>query len=248
VPATLLITTDEETTKQGARAVAASDAARRLGLKGIIVAEPTLLGPVRGHRSSINFLATAKGVQAHSSTGQGLNANWAMIPFMAEMKTIYERLRHDPALHDADYDPPFSDFNLVVDNHGTAVNVNVPLASCRIKFRYSRSLDPQPILAAVQAAAERHGVALDIRPEGSPPELPRNHPLIAMAERLTGEPARTVPFGTDASELQAIAPCVILGPGTIETAHTPRECVALADLAAAVPLFQAMLRRGATQF
>jgi acetylornithine deacetylase/succinyl-diaminopimelate desuccinylase-like protein len=32
-----------------------------------------------------------------------------------------------------------------------------------------------------------------------------------------------------------------LGPGTIATAHTPRECVALADLAAAVPIFQRIL-------
>ena len=245
VPATLLITTDEETTKAGARAVAASDAARRLGLKGIVVAEPTSLTPVRGHRSSINFLATAKGVQAHSSTGQGLNANWALIPFLADMKTIYEKLRHDPALHDAAYTPPFSDFNLVVDNHGTAVNVNVPLASCRIKFRYSRSLDPRPSLAAVQGAAERHGVALDVKPEGTPPELPLDHPLIQLASSLTGKPALTVPFGTDASELQEIAPCVILGPGGIETAHTPLECVPLDQLDQAVRLFRRFLEQAA---
>ena len=53
-----------------------------------------------------------------------------------------------------------------------------------------------------------------------------------------------MPYGTDASELQAIAPCVVLGPGTIETAHTPRECVPLADLAAAVPLFGRILAGG----
>ena len=244
VPATLLITTDEETTKQGARAVAASDAARRLGLKGIVVAEPTHLTPVRGHRSSMNFLATAKGVQAHSSTGQGLNANWALIPFLAEMKGIYEKLRHDTALHDAAYTPPFSDFNLVVDNHGTAVNVNVPLASCRIKFRYSRSLNPQPILAAVQAAAERAGVQLHVAAEGAPPELPLDHPLIRLASTLTGKAALTVPFGTDASELQEIAPCVVLGPGGIETAHTPHECVQLEQLDLAVGLFRRFLEQG----
>ena len=46
-------------------------------------------------------LAIARGVQAHSSTGQGLNANWALIPFMVEMKAIYEKLRFDAAYHDA---------------------------------------------------------------------------------------------------------------------------------------------------
>ena len=245
VPATLLITTDEETTKQGARAVAASDAARRLGLRGIVVAEPTHLTPVRGHRSSINLRATAAGVQAHSATGLGVNANWALIPFLAEMQTISERLRHDPALHDAAYTPVFCDFNLVLDNHGTAVNVTVPLATCRIKFRYSRSLDPAPMLAAVRAAADRAGLALEERPEGLPPELPTSHPLIRLAVQLTGKAALTVPFGTDASELQELAPCVVLGPGGIETAHTPLECVELAALETAVGLFSGFLERGA---
>jgi acetylornithine deacetylase/succinyl-diaminopimelate desuccinylase-like protein len=245
VPATLLITTDEETTKAGARAIAASDHARSLGLRGIVVTEPTGLVPVRGHRSSVNILARARGIQAHSSTGLGRNANWALIPFLAEMKSIHERLRDDPALHDAAYDPPFTDFNLIIDNHGTAVNVTAALATCRIKFRASRSLARRPILDAVRAAADRAGLELEIAAEGEPPELPADHPLIALAARLAGAAPRTAAFGTDASELQAIAPCVILGPGTIETAHTPHECVKIAELAAAVPLLARMLAEGA---
>jgi acetylornithine deacetylase len=244
VPATLLITTDEETTKEGARAVAGSTLARSLGLKGIVVAEPTGLVPVRGHRSSANITAVAKGVQAHSSTGQGTNANWALIPFLAEMREIQQRLRQDPSLQDPAYDPPFCDFNLVIDNHGTAVNVTPALATARVKFRASRSLDTAPILAAIRAAAERAGIALSIAAEGPPPELPADHPLIRLAADLTGQAPRTAPYGTDASELQPLAPCVILGPGSIETAHTPRECVAVRDLAAAIPLFARILTAG----
>jgi acetylornithine deacetylase/succinyl-diaminopimelate desuccinylase-like protein len=47
----------------------------------------------------------------------------------------------------------------------------------------------------------------------------------------------TVAYGTDASELQDIAPCVVLGPGDIAVAHTPVERIRLADLAASVPVF-----------
>jgi acetylornithine deacetylase len=245
VPVTLLLTTDEETSKQGARAIAASDAARSLGLRGIVVAEPTGLGPVRGHRSHIEYTAVATGVQAHSSTGQGINANWALIPFLAEMKGVFERLRHDPAFHDAAYDPPFSDFNLVVDNHGTAVNVTVAKATARIKFRRSRSIDYSGIEAAVQDAARRAGVTLTEKREGTPPELPLDHPLVRLGAEVTGQAPRTAPYGTDASELQDLAPCLVLGPGGIGTAHTPRECVAVADLAAAVPLFRRILAAGA---
>lgn len=240
--ATLLITTDEETTKQGALIIAETSVlAKRAGLSGIIVAEPTGLIPVRGHRVHIAFIATAEGVQAHSSTGLGLNANWAMIPFLVEVKAMFERLRRDPSLQDSAYDPVFSDFNVVVDNHGTAPNVTVARATARIKFRYSRSIDPTPVQAAMREAAHAHGLTLEEKHEGPPPELPLDHPLVLRACALTGQAARTAPFGTDASELQALAPCVVLGPGSIEFAHTPHECVPVAALVRAVDLFGELL-------
>jgi len=204
--------------------------------RGIVVVEPTNLIPVRGHRAHIHFTCTARGVQAHSSTGKGRNANWELIPFLVEMKAVFERLRQDRSLQDPDYDPPFSDFNLVIDNHGAAVNVTVPLATARIKFRYSAKVDPAPVLAAVHDAAARAGVTVTDAREGFPPELPADHPLVALCVAATGQAARTAPYGTDASELQAIAPCVVLGPGDIAEAHTPAEKVRLPDLEAAVPL------------
>ncbi|MCW8086251.1 M20/M25/M40 family metallo-hydrolase [Sabulicella glaciei] len=246
--ATLLITTDEETTKGGARVIAErSELARAAKLRGIVVAEPTELAPVRGHRSHIAFTATSRGVQAHSSTGRGVNANWALIPFLAELREIHAMLREDPAWHDAAYDPPFSDFNLVLDNHGTAVNVSVPLATARVKFRYSRRLDASPLLARMEAAAQRAGVELEVAREGLPPELPADHPLIRQAVRLAGREASTVPFGTDASILQDVAPCVILGPGSIALAHTPREHVALDALEAARDLYLRLLNDNDTE-
>ncbi|MEJ0019075.1 MAG: M20/M25/M40 family metallo-hydrolase [Acetobacteraceae bacterium] len=246
VPITLLITTDEETTKQGARLMAErSELVRRVKPTGIIVAEPTSLAPVRGHRSHIAFTCVATGVQAHSSTGRGFNANWALLPFLMEMKVVYERLRSDTSLQDAEYDPPFSDFNLVIDNHGAAVNVTVPKATARIKFRYSAKVDPAPVLAAVYGAAERCGIAVSEAREGFPPELPAEHPLVRLCVDLVGRAAGTAPYGTDASELQAIAPCVVLGPGSIAEAHTPTEKVRVADLAAAVPVFMKLAELGA---
>ena len=241
VPVCLLITTDEETTKQGARLIAEqSILARAARPRGIVVAEPTLLAPVRGHRAHVSFTATSVGVQAHSATGLGRNANWALIEFLAEMKALHLRLRSDPVLQDTGYDPVFSDFNLVIDNHGAALNVTVPLATVRIKYRYSAGIDPAMVTDLVVAAAERAGLALDIATEGSPPELPSNHPLIHMATTLTGLPARTVPFGTDASQLQVVAPCVIIGPGDIGAAHKPTESIAVEQLDRAVTLFIAM--------
>jgi acetylornithine deacetylase/succinyl-diaminopimelate desuccinylase-like protein len=238
VPISLLITTDEETTKQGARLIAQrSELVRQVKPTGIIVAEPTGLSPVRGHRSHIAFTCVATGAQAHSSTGRGRNANWDLIPFLVEMKRLFELLRSDASLQDADYDPPFSDFNLVLDNHGAAMNVTVPRATARIKFRYSAKLDPGPVVAAVHEAGRRFGIAVSEAREGFPPELPPDHPLVRHCVALTGKSAGTAPYGTDASELQAIAPCVVLGPGDIAEAHTPTEKARTSDLLAAVPVF-----------
>ena len=140
-------------------------------------------------------------------------------------------------MQDADYEPPFSDFNLTIDNHGAAVNVTVPMSTVRIKFRYSAKIDPAPVLDGVRGAARRAGLALSEAREGFPPELAPNHPLIQLCCEQTNRSALTAPYGTDASELQALAPCVILGPGDIGEAHTPQEKLRLADLDAAVPLF-----------
>jgi acetylornithine deacetylase len=82
VPVTLLITTDEETTKQGARVITERSALVRAARPdGILVVEPTRMRPVRGHRSHILFTCVARGLQAHSASGTGRNANWALIPF-----------------------------------------------------------------------------------------------------------------------------------------------------------------------
>ena len=225
VPITLLITTDEETTKQGARLIAADvGLVRQVKPTGIIVAEPTGLAPVRGHRSHIAFTCVATGVQAHSSTGRGRNANWALIPFLMEMKGVFERLRSDASLQDADYDPPFSDFNVVIDNHGAAVNVTVPKATARIKFRYSAKVDPAPVLAggarrgrALRHRGERGARGLSAGTAGGPSAG-------AALRRCDRQAAGTAPYGTDASELQAIAPCVVLGPGDIARGtHADRE-------------------------
>ena len=247
-PVTLLLTTDEETTKGGAKAIASRSELAK-GVAGILVVEPTRMVPTRGHRSHVLFTATSTGVQAHSSTGRGRNANWDMVPFLVDMRAIHDRLRRDPALQDPAYDPPFSDFNLIIDNHGTAVNVNVPLATVMIKFRYSQKVDPSIVVDGVREAARRAGLALTEAWEGKPPELPCDHPFVQLCVETTGTPADVASFGTDAAELQSIAPCVLLGPGDIDVAHKPSECIPVAELASAVPVFvrlaQAMAARPA---
>ena len=73
--------------------------------------------------------------------------------------------------------------------------------------------------------------------EGSPPELPADHPLVRLCTDITGKRSGAVPFGTDASVLQALASCVVMGPGDMSVAHAPGEAVSIAELDAAIPVF-----------
>jgi acetylornithine deacetylase len=238
VPITLLITTDEETTKAGANEVVRrSRLAKSAQVRAIVVVEPTQMIPMRGHRAHIQFTGTATGLQAHSSSGKGRNANWTLLPFLTEMHKIHEMLRSDAVFQDSAYDPPFSDFNLVIDNHGAAVNVTVPKATAVIKFRYSANVDPSPVVNMVRDAARRAGVTLSEAREGDPPELPPDHAFVQLCSRIAGAAPAVAPYGTDASQLQVLAPCVIMGPGDIAKAHSPDECVSIAALESAVPVF-----------
>lgn len=245
LPVTFLFTADEEAGKQGVReALQRSEVLRRQKPRAIVIGEPTGLRCIRGHRADIQFTADAEGVQAHSSTGEGVNANLALIPFLADMRELHSTLRSDSTFHDPQYEPPFCNLNFVIDNYGAASNMTVGKATCRIKFRYSKSFDPEWVVAAVQASARRNGLSLAVVREASPPELPPDHPLVQLVERVSGRPARVAGLGTEASELKVLAPTVVIGPGRIEDAHKPGEHIDLAQLAQAVGLYRRLIEEG----
>lgn len=223
----LVFTADEEAGKQGVREVVArSEILNRLRPpKCFVVAEPTDLGLVRGHRVDIQFIAHAKGIQAHSSTGKGKNANISLVPFLSDLRELHLRLRQDVTLHDNQYDPPFCDLNFVIDNYGAFPNTTVGLATCLVKFRYSKSFDPEFVMKEIRDSATTHGIGLTIKMEAPPPELDEGHYLVKAAERILGCCASVSGLGTEASEYSKLAPCLIYGPGHISCAHMPTEYI-----------------------
>jgi acetylornithine deacetylase len=239
----IVLTADEEVTKRGVREVVAKS--RLLNdqtPKCFIVCEPTCLDVVRGHRVDVQFVVHSHGRQAHSSTGRGLNANLQLVPFLADIRDLYFRLRRDVTLHDSQYDPPFCDLNFVVDNYGTFPNVTVGLATCRIKFRYSKSIDPRPVIDEIRRAAETHGLSLEVRPEAPPPELPADAPLVRAMEQILGRKACVMGLGTEASEYSRMAPSLIVGPGHIDVCHKPAESISIRELQDAVGVYERIAR------
>jgi acetylornithine deacetylase/succinyl-diaminopimelate desuccinylase-like protein len=235
----IVLTADEEVTKRGVREVVAkSRLLHDERPKCFIVCEPTCLDVVRGHRVDVQFVVHSHGRQAHSSTGRGLNANLQLVPFLAELRELHLRLRRDVTLHDPQYDPPFCDLNFVIDNYGTFPNVTVGLATCRIKFRYSKSIDPRPVIDEIRRAAESRGLDIEVRPEAPPPELPADAPLVRAIEQILGGKARVMGLGTEASEYSRMAPSLIVGPGDIDVCHKPAESISIRELHEAVGIYQ----------
>ena len=204
----IVLTADEEVTKQGAREVVAkSRLLRDKTPKCFIVCEPTCLDVLRGHRVDVQFVVHSHGRQAHSSTGRGLNANLQLVPFLADIRDLHLRLRRDVTLHDTQYDPPFCDLNFVIDNYGAFPNVTV-------------------------------GLAIEVRPEAPPPELPADAPLVRAMEQIIGRKACVMGLGTEASEYSRMAPSLILGPGHIDDCHNPAEGISIRELQEAVGIYE----------
>jgi acetylornithine deacetylase len=61
-------------------------------------------------------------------------------------------------------------------------------------------------------------------------------------EKLEGYETDVVAFTTDLPSLTHWGRPLLLGPGSISTAHTDRECIRKADLLAAADLYYRMVR------
>jgi acetylornithine deacetylase len=232
-PIMVILTSDEETTKSGAKTlVRQSRILANSAPLGIVIAEPTKLSPVRAHRATVVFEATSRGVQAHAATGLGQHALWPMVRFLAKVDALRSELPGDPA-----FVPPVVDIAASMPATGNPLNMTAASVSATLAWRYSAKVSPESVVSAFRAAAVAAGIDLTIIFDGCPLDTPVDHILVRTASAITGRDACTQPYGTDASELQKVAPCLIMGPGDVGCAHTPHEQILLSDLADAVPVY-----------
>ena len=160
------------------------------------------------------------------------NANLAMIPFLAEMKTIHDQLQHDPAWQNTEFDPPGVSWNIGINDHTPAINITPPQSVCTVYFRPMPGQDGKILIERARQAAERHGVEFKPGHSGQPLYVDPQSSFVQTVLKLAGKPApRTVPYGTEASHFQA-AGCssVVIGPGHIAQAHQPNEFIEAVEL------------------
>ncbi len=233
-PLYITCTADEEVGFGGAKSVVnESTLYREMVLGGTrgIIGEPTRLEVVYAHKGVAGAHVVSRGRAAHSSTREGLNANLAMIPFLAEMKVLYDETETDPRWRNDEFDPPTVSWNIGINDHTRAVNITPPQSVCTIYFRPMPGTDTPALVERVRNSAQRHGLEFHLAADGAavytPPDSPFVREMLELAERAQ---ARTVAYGTDGTEFHELKQLVVYGPGDIAQAHTKDEWIALEQL------------------
>ncbi len=255
-PVWLALSHDEEIGAVGAATLAPAMADAGVAPDAVIVGEPTSLEPVTAHKSVRSFTYTFTGLGGHSSQPQhGANAVVAGARLAAHVADVAADLVGDV---DPAFDPPHTTFNVAMIQGGTAINIIPDRCAVTFEYRALPSEDGPELAERIEAWAREQLVPelcrtcpdADLKVEEAS-LLPAFHreedgEAEALVRRLTGTtaPARTAPFGTDASRFQQLGwSTVVCGPGRIEVAHRPDEWIALDQMAACRQMLEDLVGR-----
>jgi acetylornithine deacetylase len=190
-----------------------------------------------------------QGQSGHSSNpALGRNALEAMHEMIGALLIFRARLQREHRNPHFAIDMPTMNFGVI---HG-GDNPNRICGHCELEFDVrllpgmgSDTLRAD-VLGLLDPVARRHGVEFTFSPlfPGVEPFANDQSELVALCEKLTGNPAQSVAFGTEAPFLQALGlDTVVLGPGSIDVAHQPNEYMALDQIQPCIDLLRKLITR-----
>ncbi|NCA69306.1 MAG: acetylornithine deacetylase [Sphingobacteriia bacterium] len=250
-PLIILATADEESAMHGARALVA--AARPLG-RHALIGEPTGLRPVRLNKGVMGESIRLIGRSGHASDpALGVSALDGMHAVMGELLRWRQELKEQSS-HPG-FRIPYPTLNLGHIHGGD--NPNRICGECELHLDL-RLLPGQQasemraeIARRVAPVAERSGLRWTVRPlfESIPAgETSAEAAIVRAAEQLSGHPAESVSFGTEAPFLNQLGmETVVLGPGDIAQAHQPDEYLAIERITPTLDLLRALIERFCVQ-
>ncbi|MEZ6129715.1 MAG: M20 family metallopeptidase [Planctomycetaceae bacterium] len=246
-PLSIVCTADEEIGLRGAAHVVGHSALYRsiVGCQSrAIIGEPTLLNVVHAHKGGRSMKVTSHGIAAHSSTGKGRNANFAMIPFLTAMHQLCQEIDGCSDYLDDRYDPPTINLNLGINDHTEALNITPAQSVCTINFRTMPAVDTDALVQRIQDTAHQCGLTFELMFGGNPVFTDPGSPFIRELLQLTGcQQSQTVPYGTDGSCFTELSDIAVLGPGDIRQAHTDDEWISLEQMEQGTALYTRLIRQ-----
>ncbi len=240
-------TADEEVGMPGARKVVEESALYReivASQTRSIIGEPTRLEIVHAHKGGRAIRVTSIGRAAHSSTGLGLNANMALIPFLSEIRDIHQEMESSPAWRDDRFSPPTPSLNLVIRDTNTGLNITSAQSECTVYFRPMPGQDADGMVQRMSDLAASLGLRFELLFCGQPLFTDPRTPFIKELLDLTSLPlSRTVAYGTDGAVMTELRNIAIFGPGDIAQAHTDDEWISLEQLDRGTELYVRSIER-----
>jgi len=245
-PLYFVVTADEEIGFHGARCVAEESKLYREMVSHAtkaIIGEPTSLEVVHAHKGSLEMTAIARGKAAHSSSRKGVNANLNMIPFLADMKAIYDEVESDTKWQNDIFEPPTLSWNISIKDDAQALNVTASKSVCQMYVRPMPGIDVEPLVKRVRESAERNEIELTVSEFGNPLFVDPGSDFVQESLKLAHRPrSKTVSYGTDGGIFTEIENKIVFGPGSIEQAHTFNEWISLEQLSLGTEMYAKMIR------
>ncbi|MHB1937707.1 MAG: acetylornithine deacetylase [Acidobacteriaceae bacterium] len=245
----LVLTAEEEIGCAGARRLLDAGV---LYPRHVLVGEPTSLRPARAGKGYGLAEVRVFGKEAHSAhPSQGVSAIYRASRLVGRIEQYSLSLQHAPTHESARiFDPPYTTLNVGVIEGGTAKNI-VP-GECRFLLEW-RPLPGGPkgeIAGIVRSMVQElqdddpdFQYEINILREQPSFETPADSPLVRRWMEMSGREAMGVPFGTEAPLMAKLAQdTIVVGPGDMRTAHSPRERVPLAELELCVAYLTELLR------
>jgi len=248
----LLFVTDEEISKTGANSFVGAQLSQ-LPWKpvGVIVGEPTMCKLIVAHNGVLRWKIKTKGVAAHSSNpANGRSAISAMAKLILEFERIY--CSETNAIHPL---TGRSACSINTINGGSAVNIMPSNCEIEIDRRILPGEDPFEVRKSIQAVLDSISLAdPSIEIETAEPfidfpldplsnvefsaQISKSLDSLGFADELLG-----VAYGTDASTYSiAGLSAVVIGPGSIDQAHTKDEWLKLEELEKAVVVYGQIMK------
>lgn len=207
-----------------------------------LIAEPTELNVVHGHRGATTFALKFHGRSAHASEPEsGINAVENCSNFISDSdrwRKIVSEAR-DPDLGS-------STLTATVIKGGTKSNV-IPdycelAVDCRRIPKHTMKKIQQGIVSIIkkrQSIDPNFRVDVQVMTDSDPLALPRDHHIVKLAEKCGGGESTIAPYGTEAPFYVHLGiPVVILGPGSVKQAHITDEYVELREVRKAVSIYE----------
>lgn len=248
----LLFVTDEEISKTGANLFVGVQLPQ-LPWKpiGVIVGEPTMCKVIVAHNGVLRWKIRTKGYAAHSSNpANGRSAISAMAKLILEFERIY--CAETNAIHPL---TGRSACSINTINGGSAVNIIPSNCEIEIDRRILPGEDPFEVRKSIQAVLDSISLAdSSIEIETSEPfidfpldplsnvefaaQISKSLGSLGFADELLG-----VAYGTDASTYSiAGLSAVVIGPGSIDQAHTKDEWIEVQELDKAVVIYEQFMK------